>query len=196
VSAVYSVRYAEVTDSGAGETVVVEGLDASAGGATAPPDAPSACLNLVTGAVTDLTPDETHSSTAWHLCFRREVISVNGELGGPGDVAAADFDRAKTASETEDQIQARTAASELPHFDEVGFTELDDPKVVYRGDRVVTAFSDLWIEAGSSPLEPTLAAWLAIANSGSDSTLVAFLSFTDPTATSPGTIDMRIKPVK
>ncbi|MEJ7727978.1 MAG: HmuY family protein [Polyangiaceae bacterium] len=196
VSAVYSLRYAEVTDAGAGETVELEGIDASAGGATAPPEAPSACLNLVTGALTALTPDEARESTSWHLCLRRDVISVNGELGGPGNTSAVDFDGDKTKAETEDEVQARTASSELPHFDEVGFTQLDDPTVVYRGDRVITAFSDLWIEPGSAPLEPTLAAWLAITHTGNESTLVAFLSFTDPTATSPGTIDMRIKPVK
>lgn len=195
-SAVYSLRYAELTESGTGETVQIDGIDATAGGATAPADAPSACLNLVTGDTTFLTPDEARQSTAWHLCFRRDSISVNGELGGPGDIAAADYDRAETVNETEDEVQARTAASELPHFDEVGFAQLDDAKVVYRGDRVVSAFSDLWIEPGSSPLEPDLAAWLAIANGGSKKTLVAFLSFTDPTATTPGTIDMRIKPVK
>ena len=114
VSALYQLRYAEVSADSVGATQTVTKLDGSSGGLSESEDATSACLDLGTGAVTTLTLKAAHASSAWHLCFRRDKISVNGELGGPRGVTAVDLDADATASETIEKIKLRTAAWPAP----------------------------------------------------------------------------------
>lgn len=193
VSAVYSLRFARVTEEGPGETITLEGLDASAGGVSGTESDPSACLRLGTGEGLSLTPAEAASSTEWDLCLRRSSVSVNGDLGGPGGVQAVDLDRAATAGETLEEVMERTAESELGRFEAVTFEALSDPALPWRGDRVVSAFSDQWIEPGSSPPEPAPAAWLVAGADGVTAFFVAFESFSNATGDHPGTVRLRVK---
>lgn len=195
VSAVYSVRVARVTASGVGTTSVVEGIDATAGGVSGTEADPSACLTLATLGTAALTPAEAAASKDWDLCFRRASISVNGGLGGPGGVEAVDLDREGTAREALEDVKKLTAASELGRFDAVTHAELSDPKLPWRGDRIVSAFSDKWIEPGSSPAAPASATWLVAASDGKTPFFVAFESFTGATANRPGTVRLRVKAI-
>lgn len=194
VSSLYKIRYAELTSGGSGATREVADLDGTAGGLTAPPASPSECLDLASGARTMLTPDAARASTAWHLCFRRDSISVNGESGGPRGITAVDLDADKTAGETVSALVAKTADGEKAAFDAALATSFDGR--TWRGDRVVSAFSDKWIDPVRSPLAPANAAWLVQDAAGTKKFLVGFISFQNPTPKSPGTVVVRIKPVK
>ncbi|MBX3203877.1 MAG: HmuY family protein [Labilithrix sp.] len=191
VSALYRIRYAEVGQP-AKEAV---DLDGTAGGTTAgDPNAPSECIDLGTGARTMLTAAAARTSSAWHLCFRRQDISVNGEEGGPRGVGAIDFDAQKTATEKFEDVLDLTPESELARFDAIDAASFDGQTL--RGDRVVSAFSGLWTERGVSPAAPGKFAWLVVGADGKTRYLVGFARFDGATATNPGTIVMRVKPVK
>lgn len=191
VAALYKIRYAEVGQP-AKEAV---DLDGTAGGTTSgDPSAPGECIDLGTGARTMLTPDAARASSAWHLCFRRQDISVNGEEGGPRGVGAIDFDADATATETLPDIVERTPESELARFDAIDAASFAGQTL--RGDRVVSAFSGLWTERGANPAAPRSFAWLVVGADGKKRYLVGFARFDGATATSPGTIVMRVKAVK
>jgi hypothetical protein len=197
VAALYKIRYAELTSgaSGAsGATKELSDLDGTAGGLAASTSAPSECLDLGTGARMALAPDAARTSTVWHLCFRRDSISVNGGIGGPRGVNAVDLDADKTAGETADGVKAKTADSEKAAFDAALAASFDGK--TFRGDRVVSAFSDTWIDATKSPLAPANAAWLVQDAAGTQKFLLGFTSFQSPTSKSPGTVVVRVKPVK
>lgn len=194
VSALYKIRYAELTSDGSGTTQEMADLDGTAGGLTASASAPSECVDLSSGARTMLTPDAARASTAWHLCFRRDSISVNGEIGGPRGITAVDLDADKTAGETAVDLKAKTADSERAAFDAVATASFDGK--TFRGDRVVSAFSDKWIDPARSLLAPANAAWLVQDAAGTQKFLLGFTSFQSPTSKSPGTVVVRVKPVK
>ena len=141
-----------------------------------------------------LTAAEARASSAWHLCFRRQDISVNGEEGGPRGVGAIDFDADKTANEKFEDIVQLTPESELARFDAINAASFEGQTL--RGDRIVSAFSGLWTERGSSPLAPGKFAWLVVGADGKKRYLVGFARFEGATATSPGTIVMRVKAAK
>jgi hypothetical protein len=195
VSALYRARWAEILPGGgSGPVTDVNDLDGTAGGATAPASAPSECVDLGTGARAKLTEAEAQASSAWHLCFRRENISVNGEIGGPRGVGAVDLDAEETAGETLSVVNARTPESEQAAFDAVNEQSLAGE--TFRGDRVVSPFSGLWLEKGASPPAPAKVAWFVVGADLTSKFLVGFARFEGATATSPGTIVMRVKPVK
>jgi len=196
VAAIYSMRYARVTEQGIEPTTALEDIDATAGGSAGTDDDPSACVALETGKVELLLPAEATASPGWDLCFRRAAISVNGGLGGPGGVEAVDLDRDKNAKEKLADVMARTAESELGHFDAVTFAVLSDPALPWTGDRIVSAFTDLWTTPGKSPLEPQEYAWLVAGADGTTAFLVAFESFTGATADHPGTVHLRARKLK
>jgi hypothetical protein len=133
---------------------------------------------------------------AWHLCFRRDHVSVNGGLGGPRGVGAVDLSAGDTANETLDEVMKRTAGSEKARFDAVTHATLADAKVVYHGDRIVSVFSDAWIDPAATPLAPVSASWLVLSADGATNDLIAFQSFEGPTSKSPGTVKLRVKKVK
>jgi hypothetical protein len=172
VAATYHVRYAEVDASGVGETREVRSIDATAGGSESSEEAPSACLNLDTERLTPLTPAEATDADDWHLCFRREAIAVNGGLSGPRGVTAVDLQGSLTADETEAQIVARSAESELATFDGAEWEELLAAE--YQADGAVTAFGRRWLEPGSEPLSVSDAAWLVLGADGSGKFLLRF----------------------
>lgn len=194
VSALYQVRWAEVTAAGSGPIQEAKNLDGTAGGAQGGADSPGECLDLATGARAMLAPSASRTSSAWHLCFHREDISVNGELGGPRNVGAVDLDADQTPTETLTQVVNRDAASEQARFDGVNAAKLAGQP--FRGDRVVSAFSTLWTERGVSPLTPRKNAWFVQGADGKSKYLVGFARFEGATATSPGTVVMRVKAVR
>ncbi|MFO0676869.1 MAG: HmuY family protein [Polyangiaceae bacterium] len=193
VPALYTIRYAEVDASGSKPAVVVTDLDGTAGGPAGGVNAKSACIDFGTGERTMLTPAEASGSSAWHVCFRRNAILVNGELGGPRGTGAADLDASETAGETLEAVKLRTPESELARFDRVDAARF--AASTFRGDRVVTAFDGLWTTKGTPPLTPVPATWLVVAADGKTRHKVAFAAFAGATTTSPGTIDLRTKPV-
>lgn len=193
VSALYQLRYAEVLEGSVGPTVELMDVDATAGGSEAPESEPSACLDLASGALLMLTPAEARADTTWHVCFRRAGVSVNGELGGPGDVRAVDLHAAESDAETLDVVKPRTPESELPRFDAADHAALTDPALDYRGDHVVSAFSNLWLDRGASPARPADAAWLVQGADGASLYLLKFVSFEGATDAGPGKITLRVR---
>jgi hypothetical protein len=196
VSAMYRLRYAELTQGGPLATQELSNLDGTAGGATGSEDSPSECLDLGTGARVMLSPAEAVASPAWHLCFRREVISVNGELGGPRGVTAVDLNAAETPFETAAELEARTAESELGRFEAATLEALSDPKLGYRGDRVVSIFSDQWVDPTASPPGPLPGTWVVLAADGDRRFMVSFTGFEGAEAATPGKVIARVRPVK
>ncbi|WP_235880038.1 HmuY family protein [Polyangium aurulentum] len=194
VPAIYRVRWAEVTSAGVGPTQTLSDLDGTAGGSQAPDDVASECLDLGTGARVMHTPAEARTAKDWHLCFRRATVQVNGELGGPRGVTAVDLHASETSSETVDAVKARTDETELARFDAVGDAELSDPKLIWRGDRVISAFSDYWVDPAASPAAPAPHSWLTVSADGVARYLLVFDAFEGPTATTPGTVSLRIRP--
>jgi len=190
VSALYRIRYAEVTATGSGPTQDVSGID----GTNTASDGPNDCIDLGTGAKTPLSPSAALTSSAWHLCFRRQTISVNGELGGPRNVGALDFDADKVATEKLADVQALTPESEVGRFDAVNAQSFQGQ--TFRGDRVVSAFSGLWLEKGVSPPKPANAAWLVVGADGKTKYLLGFSGFEGATDKTPGTVVMRVKGVQ
>lgn len=186
VSSLYRLRWAEL----GGPTKEAVNVDGTATAA----DAANECLDLATGAKTSLTPAAALASTAWHLCFRRQNISVNGELGGPRNVGAVDLDADKIATEKLTDVLNMTPESEQARFDAVNAQSFANQ--TFRGDRVVSAFSGLWLEKGVSPPAPAQVAWLVVGADGKSKYLVGFARFEGATDKSPGTIVMRVKAVK
>lgn len=190
VSALYKIRYAEVGQP----AKEAADLDGTAGGVSGEPDAPSECIDLGTGARAMLRPAEASASTAWHLCFRRESIAVNGEAGGPRNVGAVDFEAEQVATEKLADVAPRTAESELAKFDAITAASFQGQTL--RGDRIVSAFSGLWTERNASPAAPRSAAWLVLGADGQSQYLTGFARFEGASATAPGTVVMRVKAVQ
>jgi hypothetical protein len=196
VSAIYRVRFAELTESGVGETHELGNIDATAGGSSDNDDEPSACVNLDTMRTTLLTPTDASASDAWHLCFRREGIAVNGGLSGPRGMAAVDLQAAETADETEDDVQARTAESELEAFDGVDYATVSDPALVYTEDGVVTAFGQRWLEPGSAPLAVSDSVWLVLGADGASKYLLRFSDLSGDPSDGDATLSLEAKLVR
>jgi hypothetical protein len=175
VAGIYRVRYAKL----GGEVQEAADLDGTAGGRGGAPDAPSACLDLATGARAMLSPAAARSSRAWHLCFRRQAVSVNGGIGGPREIGAVDVHAGE--AETIDVVRSRTPESERARFDAVTVTDLEGKR--FEGDRIVSGFGDGW-SSGQ-------AAWLVVDALGKNKFLVGFSE-----ARTPGPIVMWIKPVR
>lgn len=195
VAALYDVRYAELfPDGSASEPVEATALDGTLGGEGSASDAPGECIDLGTGARAMLTPDAAHASSAWHLCFRRENVSVNGEEGGPRGVTAVNLDADAIATETGADVRDRTPESERGRFD--GVTASSFEGRAFRGDRAISAFSDLWIERGSDPVAPRRAAWFVTGADGRSKHLVGAARFEGATSSSVGAVVLRVKPVK
>jgi hypothetical protein len=194
-SAFYQLRYAEVTASGSGDTSEIHDLDATFDGAAPGPDVPTACLRLETGETSMLSPNDAASSKAWDLCFRRDNVSVNGGVSGPGDVTAVDLDLANFATETLSDIEMRTADSEQPRFDGIDSAALEAPDLDYRSDSVLSAFTGQWVDQSTDPPAPLPgSAFLVVGADGSSRYLVAFDAFDGASANTPGTIELSVAP--
>ena len=197
VPALYHVRWTEVLPAGFGPAKELADLDGTAGyiGTTpGPANAKIECLDLGTSARVMLSPAEARASSAWHLCFRRQDISVNGEVGGPRGVTAVDLDAANTPNEKLADVIQKTPDTEKARYDAVNAMSLAGQ--TFRGDRVVSAFGTLWLEAGANPVAPAKVAWFVIGADGNKKFVLGFASFEGATATSPGIIVMRVKTVQ
>jgi hypothetical protein len=190
VPALYKVRYAALNPPG--PTQEIERLDGSAGGASAAATTPHECLDLVQGTRVFMTSEQARSSTAWHLCFRRQSIIINGEAGGPRSVGGVNLSAAEVANEELSVIKQRTEASERARFDAV--TSAEFTGLPFRGDRIVSAFAQAWFSP--KELRPLPNAWLVAAANGKQKYLVGFVRFEGATLTTPGTIILRVKAVK
>lgn len=196
IAARYRIRFAEVLESGARNTVELEQIDATSGGDGSDDSQPSGCLELDTERVRSLTPAEAAASEAWHLCFRREGIAVNGGLSGPRGVEAVDLQGDATLTETEAEVRARTADSELPLFDGVDYAALSDPALDWIADGVATAFGRRWLSPGSDPAELSDHVWLVVAADGASKYLLKFESLSGDLGNDEASLSLRAKAVR
>lgn len=193
VSALYRLRFAEVTSSGSAETVDIVGLDATAGYPEIRDDAPSGCLKLSTGEQLELSPDQARSSGAWDLCFRRDVISVNGEEGGPGDVTAVELNAGDDA--TLEQLGELTEEQTLADFEAVDFERLSEPSLGYRGDHVVSAFDGAWVTNPGKQARAVAAAWYVRGGDG-ESEYLALVTDVEGVAESATRVTLQVKTLR
>jgi len=194
VSALYQLRYAEVLESGSGETHELTDINGTAGGATG--SGPATCVDLASADTFELSLNEAKESDTWHLCFHREGVLVNGGQGGPRGVAAVDLQASETSIETEEEIQARTADSELPRFDDVDFAVLSDAALDWRGDGVITPFASRWLEPGADPPATVEDVWLVVAADGASNYLVGFDGIEGDPQQEAATLQLRVKSVR
>jgi len=178
-------------------SVVVGNLDATAGGLGGDADAPSICLTLGTGEQQALTPKAALASSSWDLCFRRDAVSVNGGLGGPGEVTAVDLDATETEGETLDAVKLLTPDGEAASFDALDYATLTARELEYHGDRIVSAFTDAWVDrSGEPPTLPQDSTWLVAGADGKSRYLLGFTGLERSTAEAAGTVVMRIQQVR
>jgi hypothetical protein len=195
-SALYQLRYAELT-TGVTATHLLS-VDGTAGGLGGTASSPGGCLDLATGTVAMLPVAEAQASSAWHLCFRRDALSVNGEAGGPRGIGAVDLAGSQATSELLVDVAARTANSEQALFDGVNSSSFAG--ATFRGDHVVSMFeTGGWLDRSSSASSaagvPSKQAWLVVDASGQHKFLVYFSDFHNATTSGPGTVVLHIKPV-
>lgn len=191
IGGLYKMRWAEITAAGVGETRELEKIDATAGGPAAPPTAPSGCVDLASGTVSELTPAAAQASNDWHLCFRRQNVVLNGGLGGPRGVSAFDPQGAATDGEVLADVKKRTAESELSAFDAVtAATFVGQPFAV---DRIASGFGTAWlVDAATLPATPKPGTWIVQDAAGRDYFL-GFIRFEGASETSPGTVVLQTK---
>jgi len=182
------------TSAGAMPTQNAMNVDGTSGGPTGTDASPSECIDLGTGTRVMLNIADAKMSIAWHLCFRRDKISVNGELGGPRNILALDFDFDKTPTETIATVKTETADNQLPHFNAIAASAFSGK--TFRGDRVISAYTELWIDRAQNPIAPRSAAFLQYAADGKRAYVVGFTKFSSANAQGPGTVTMSVKGVK
>ena len=148
-SGIYSIRFAEVTETGNGEIVQLSGIDARAGGVSIPAGAAAGCVDLARGEQYLLNKEEWLERGDWHLCFQRTEIFVNGGLSGPGQVAVVDLEQDPAAS-SPDPVSSdeamRTAESDLQRFERIGYAELSQSNLPWQREyRVQPRIGDNWL---------------------------------------------------
>ncbi|MBX3185289.1 MAG: HmuY family protein [Polyangiaceae bacterium] len=197
LSAVYSIRYAEVTEGGSGPVQRIDGIDATAGGPSLKPDSPAACLDLASGEQRLLAPAQYLADISWDICFRRMSISVNGELGGPGSVTAANLD---ADDETPLEVVNRyTADGRLPAFEAVSYQDLTQPALEYRGDRIISAFAGYWLTELSPP-RVARASWAVVSSGlcgeGTCDSQRFLAGFSQDVAEEPNRVTLHVRPAR
>jgi hypothetical protein len=191
VPARYTIRYATLGDGQPTQEVQIDG---TAGGKPGSPDTPSGCIDLGTGQQMLLTPSAAQASSAWHLCFRRTSIAVNGGAGGPRNVGAVDLQADKTKEEALPDILVRTADTQKPIFD--GTAADSFTTSTFLGDAIISALTGQWTDVTSGVLAPAAKAWLVVGADGATPYVVGFERFEGATAASLGSVVMRIKAVQ
>ena len=194
VNALYRIRYAEVSADGSGELVDISNIDATANNDPTNPNEPSTCLALASEEQFRLTPGEARESPDWDLCFRRDAISVNGGVGGPGGVEAVDLDAASTDSEDVNEVMALTASSQLGRFEAADYAALTAPGLEYRGDEITSAFTGRFYLEDAPRSANTDSSWLVAGPDGQSTYFVAFSRFVGASEDSPGSIVLRVVP--
>ena len=165
VSALYSMRYAMVEEDGSRDIVELD-VDGTAGGPSVSDDMPSGCVDLSEGEVLMLTPEASAKSRDWDICFRRDTITTNGGIAGPGSVSGVDLQAADIDDETLEGVQARTSASELSRFEAIDYEALTADHLSYEPEGPVSIFADNWFEGEDDDIEPLSASWLVQAADG------------------------------
>jgi hypothetical protein len=189
VSGLYQVRYAEVTADGVGAIEELVNVDATVDGEVSDPALPNGAVSLASGEIRRLTPEQALQDTAWDLGFRRDAVTVNGELSGPGGVAAVDLDAFDQRS-LED-VKALNESVELARFDRVDYAALTADDLTYRGDGVTSAFSGKWVDFETDPPSPTKSTgFLVLGADGESRFLIGFDAFDGASTESPGTITL------
>lgn len=197
VSAQITLRYAEVTADGVGETQELANIDASSGGISAPADAPSGCVNLARGETVELTRAEWASSTDWHLCFQRTDVFINQGLSGPGNVAAVDLEVDPETGQDlglTDAERARSADSERARFDAVSYEDLSRSSLGW--DKVYDVLPRIgtrWLQG--SPEEPSLVpgTWFIRGADGDHNYAVYFTAVSPSSPTAGARVNMQVK---
>lgn len=196
VSAQYTLRYAEVTEDGIGETKELAGIDATAGGVSAPAGALSACVNLEAGDVHLWSEDEWSRRDDWHVCFARTDAIVNGGVSGPGAVVAVDLDLDPATGEdpglTEEE-SVRTADSELDRFNAIGYEDLNASHLAWdKQYDVVPRIGTRWVQGSSSDPSPVPGTWFVRGADGSSYYALYFTSVTRE-GSSPPRVELQVK---
>jgi hypothetical protein len=195
-SAQYSIRYAQVSGAGLGETVELSGIDASAGEEATDLDAPSACLDLDTQRIMLLEPEKARLSSDWQLCFRREAIAVNGGASGPRGILAVDLHDQETSAETEAELEQRSPSSELERFDAVDQDVLNDAALDWREDGIATAFGSRWLDENDGAPAPSDATWFLVGADGASKYLMRFLELSGDPERELSRLKLEIKSVR
>jgi hypothetical protein len=143
-----------------------------------------------------LTLEQAAQRDDWHLCFRRDAISVNNEPTGPGDVVAVDLDADSTSSETAESLSTLTADSLLPRFDAVSYTALSDPALEYVQDGIVSAFGTRWFERDGKRIVPLEASWFVRSGDARHYYLVLFTSIESLPDGEGYRVEMRVREVE
>ncbi len=200
VSAMYSIRYAELTEGQEGEAIELRGIDATAGGISAPADAPAGCVDLTRGEVLALTKDQWSSRDDWHLCFQRTEVFLNGGLSGPGDVKAVDLDVDPETGEDpglSDAEMLRTAESELERFDAVTRDDLDASYLGWdKVYEVLPRIGTRWVMGTAEAPEPVPGTWFVRGADGESYFAIYFTEVTPSTQTEPPRVQMQVKPLR
>lgn len=198
-SATYSLRYAEVRPDENGETVELDGIDASAGGITLPPSAPAGCVQLASGTLSQLAPTQW-ATTSWDLCFQRTEIFLNDATTGDAavdgvkvvdlDVAPGAPDGGVTPSE-----QQQTAQGALARFDELDYAALTSADI--RWDRKYSALARIgtrWLRGQPDDPSPTVGSWI-IRGANGQSHYALYFTDIARAANDTSTVRVQVKPV-
>jgi hypothetical protein len=112
-------------------------------------------------------------------------------------VAAVDVDAAfLTEEEAVEVVKGRSPESEQARFDATDEAALSNPALVYRGDRILSAFGTRWFDAGKNPREARPFSWMVVGPDGESIFLLAFESLEGATDATPGRVNLRIKKVR
>jgi hypothetical protein len=192
-SAVYRLRYAEVTPQGVAPTVDIPALNATTGSQVLSAASKAGCLNFQTGAELQLDDAERLSRNDWHLCLRRNDAFVNSGYSGPASVAAADLNL--ELRESANSLQALTDASLLERFDAVDYAALAAPGVQYvQDDSIVSLLGDNWVTEASALAQPIAdVAWLVRGADGQRHYGLLFTALDGASATAPGSVRLQVK---
>lgn len=197
VSAVYTIRYAEVTDDAVGETLELSGIDATAGGVSAPAGAPCGCVDLNKGEFLELTKDEWATRSDWHLCFQRTDVFLNGGLSGPGDVTAVDLDVDPGSGEDmglTDAERERTADSERERFDAVSDADFGPSYLGWdKNYEVLPRIGTRWLTGTAEQPDPVPGTWFIRGADGESYFSVYFTDVTPVTGADAPRVRMQVK---
>lgn len=194
VSALYQLRYAEVTADGVGAVQEISNIDATVDGEVTDLTLPTDALTLASGELRRLSPERAQEDEAWDLGFRRESVTVNGELSGPGGVSAVDLDAA-LAGQSLEEVKALSAADGLSRFEAVDYARLSAEELDYRGDGVTSAFSGKWADLDADPPAPrSNTGFLVVGADGQSRYLVGFDAFEGASSDAPGRLTLYVHP--
>ena len=197
-SAVYTLRYAEVSAGNSGETSETSGINANAGGVTLPPSSPAGCIDLATGKYLQLAQAQWGAMTDWDLCFQRTEVFLNGGLTGSGAVQAVDLDIDSLAGADSGVTEAekqQTAEGALERFDAIDYAALTQPNLPWEQEyQARPRIGTRWLTGEHDNPGLTMGSWII---RGADGESHYALYFTDiaRTADQSQTVGVQVKPL-